>query len=60
MYAIRSYYELEPYRQLIDQGYTDGIMTAHLINRQLDPSGTPATLSPLVIEQLLRHDLGFP
>ena len=51
--------ELEPYRHLIAHGYTDGIMTAHLINRQLDPSGTPATLSPLVIDQLLRRDLGF-
>jgi len=51
--------ELTPYRHLIDQGYADGIMTAHLINRQLDPSGTPATLSPLVIEQLLRRDFGF-
>lgn len=51
--------ELAPYRHLIDLGYSDGIMTAHLINRQLDPSGTPATLSPLVIEQLLRRNLGF-
>ncbi|MGE4560701.1 MAG: beta-N-acetylhexosaminidase [Desulfobulbus sp.] len=51
--------ELEPYRQLIAQGYADGIMTAHLINRQLDLSATPATLSSLVIEQLLRRDLGF-
>lgn len=52
--------ELEPYRQLIGQGYTDGIMTAHLVNRQLDASGRPATLSPLVIDGLLRHELGFP
>lgn len=51
--------ELEPYRRLINQGYTDGIMTAHLVNRQLDPSETPATLSPLVIDRLLRRELGF-
>ncbi|MDD2463789.1 MAG: glycoside hydrolase family 3 N-terminal domain-containing protein [Desulfobulbus sp.] len=51
--------ELEPYRQLIDLGYADGIMTAHLVNRQLDPSQIPATLSPRVIDQLLRRDLGF-
>ncbi|MGD9948075.1 MAG: glycoside hydrolase family 3 N-terminal domain-containing protein [Desulfobulbus sp.] len=51
--------ELEPYRQLIGQGYADGIMTAHLLNRQLDPSETPSTLSPLVIDQLLRRELGF-
>lgn len=51
--------ELEPYRQLIAQGYTDAIMTAHLINRQLDGSGRPATLSPQVIDGLLRQALGF-
>ncbi len=51
--------ELEPYRQLIAQGYSDGIMTAHLVNRQLDTSGRPATLSPLVIDGLLRQELGF-
>lgn len=51
--------ELAPYRQLIDEGYADGIMTAHLVNRQLDPQGTPATLSQPVIEQLLRRELGF-
>lgn len=51
--------ELEPYRQLIAQGYGDGIMTAHLVNRQLDASGRPATLSPLMIDGLLRQELGF-
>lgn len=51
--------ELAPYRQLIAQGYTDGIMTAHLVNRQLDPSGRPATLSPQVINGLLRQELDF-
>lgn len=51
--------ELEPYRQLITQGYIDGIMTAHLVNRQLDGSGRPATLSPQVIDGLLRQQLDF-
>jgi beta-N-acetylhexosaminidase len=51
--------ELTPYRQLLAEGYGDGIMTAHLVNRRLDPSGLPATLSPLVIEGMLRRDLGF-
>lgn len=51
--------ELEPFRRLIAQGYTDGIMTAHLVNRCLDASATPATLSPSIIEGLLRRNLGF-
>jgi beta-N-acetylhexosaminidase len=51
--------ELEPYRRLLTEGYDDGIMTAHLVNRALDPSGLPATLSPVVIADLLRRQLGF-
>lgn len=51
--------ELEPYRKLLAAGYSDGIMTAHLVNRRLDPSGLPATLSPAVITGLLRRELGF-
>lgn len=51
--------ELEPFRRLIAQGYDDGIMTAHLVNRQLDLSEIPATLSPRMIDHLLRRDLGF-
>jgi beta-N-acetylhexosaminidase len=51
--------ELEPYQRLLAAGYDDGIMTAHLVNRRLDPSGLPATLSSLVIEGILRRELGF-
>jgi beta-N-acetylhexosaminidase len=50
--------ELEPYRMLLAAGYTDGIMTAHLVHRGLDPSGLPATLSPAIITGLLRDQLG--
>ena len=50
--------ELEPYRSLFAAGYTDGVMTAHLVHRGLDPSGLPATLSPAVITGLLRDQLG--
>ena len=50
--------ELEPYRSLLAAGYTDGIMTAHLVHRGLDSSGLPATLSPAVITGLLRNQLG--
>lgn len=51
--------ELEPYRQLIQAGYADGVMTAHLVHRGLDPGGQPATLSRPIISGLLRQELGF-
>lgn len=48
--------ELEPYRNLSDDYLM--VMTAHVINRQLDPSGLPASLSPK-ITSYLRDTLGF-
>ena len=51
--------ELEPYRRLIDLGYCDGIMTAHLVHRGLDPAGLPATLSSRMVSGILRQQLGF-
>jgi beta-N-acetylhexosaminidase len=53
-------YELLPYQKLIQDKPTCGfVMTAHLINRQLDPSGLPATLSHKMLTDLLRHHLHF-
>ena len=48
--------ELEPYKSL----YRDAqmVMTAHVINRQLDPEGLPASLSSR-ITSLLRDTIGF-
>lgn len=51
--------ELLPFSRLIDDGFSDAVMTAHVINRQLDPQGIPATLSSPVISGLLREKLGF-
>lgn len=51
--------ELEPYRELISNGYSDGVMTGHLVHRGLDRQGKPATLSPLMINNLLREKLRF-
>lgn len=51
--------ELEPYRILFQAGYQDGVMTAHVVHRDLDPTGKPATLSPPMVSGLLRRDLGF-
>jgi beta-N-acetylhexosaminidase len=47
--------ELAPYRALKD---CDMVMTAHVINRWLDPAGLPASLSPR-ITSLLRDSLEF-
>jgi len=49
--------ELIPYRTLISGGYTDPIMTAHVINRTY--SSLPATLSKEILTDLLRAELHF-
>jgi beta-N-acetylhexosaminidase len=50
--------ELIPFQRLIAAGHCDVIMSAHVINRRLDPV-LPATLSPAVQTDLLRGKLGF-
>jgi beta-N-acetylhexosaminidase len=51
--------ELTPYKDLIRQGLVRSIMTAHIVNTQLDGSKLPATLSHKVITGLLRRELRF-
>ena len=51
--------ELQPYRALISEDMADMVMVGHLVNRQLDGTGKPASLSNPMIEGLLRQDLGF-
>ncbi len=52
--------ELEPYRHLLGKKFSCGmIMSAHIVNRQLDSSGLPATLSHKILTDLLRHRLHF-
>ena len=51
--------ELLPYQKFIQKGYDDPIMTAHIVNRKLDKSGRPATLSHDIMTQLLRYEMGF-
>jgi len=48
--------ELRPFRGARD--VLGSIMTAHIVFRALDPS-RPATLSPIVIEGMLRERLGY-
>ncbi|GAA3582144.1 glycoside hydrolase family 3 protein [Klugiella xanthotipulae] len=49
--------ELVPFRAAIAQG-TRTIMTSHILLPQLDPE-RPATLSPTILQGLLREELGF-
>ncbi len=51
--------ELEPYRRLIEEGYDAPVMTAHIVNRNLDERALPATLSRPIMTDLLRDEIGF-
>ncbi len=52
--------ELKPYASLCQNlNQQVMVMTAHVINRALDPSGLPATLSYPILTGLLRDEFGF-
>ena len=51
--------ELIPYKSLIDSGYIDAVMTAHIVNKKLDEKGLPGTLSGKITNDLLRGKLHF-
>ncbi len=51
--------ELQPYVDLFQAGFGDAIMTAHVIQKKLDPAGVPATVSSVLIQKILRQKLGF-
>ena len=52
--------ELKPYELLISKPNLHfSIMTAHVINKQLDISGIPATLSQEILTHLLREKLNY-
>lgn len=51
--------ELLPYRILLSKHLVDAVMTAHVVDRRLDPEGVSSTLSRPVITGLLRDSLGF-
>jgi beta-N-acetylhexosaminidase len=50
--------DFAPYKTLIAQGNVDVIMTTHEIATAYDPIW-PATLSPTLIQQVLRQELGY-
>ena len=53
-------YELEPYKQLLQQSYGCSIvMTAHVIHYGLDSKGYPASISAAMTKELLREKLNF-
>lgn len=52
--------ELIPYQRLLNRRNScSAVMTAHIINRQLEPNNLPATLSSKVLTELLRKKLHF-
>jgi len=50
--------ELVPFKAAIDAG-VDAVMTAHIAVPALAPADLPATLSPAILTDLLRKNLGF-
>ncbi|NTU66326.1 MAG: beta-N-acetylhexosaminidase [Candidatus Moranbacteria bacterium] len=50
--------EFIPYERIIKDGKADMIMTAHIMNMNIDPD-YPATLSSRYIQEILRDKLGF-
>ncbi|MDO8530272.1 MAG: glycoside hydrolase family 3 protein [bacterium] len=50
--------ELTPYIQLQKEGLLDVVMTAHIINKNIDKN-YPATLSPEFLQKILRQQIGF-
>lgn len=52
--------ELTPYQKLLQiPGLVECIMTAHVVNRELDDSGIPATLSKKMIRGILRQQFQY-
>ncbi len=51
--------ELKPYQSLLALGEVDAVMTSHIVNKNLDKSGLPGTLSKEIIDGVLRKRLGF-
>ncbi len=50
--------ELQPYRKLTDNNVPFAVMTAHVLNQNIDPD-LPATLSSKIQTEMLRDDIGF-
>src|SRR5690606_28409444 len=44
---------------IFDGSLVDAVMSAHIVNRKLDPKGHPGTLSNAILDGILRKKLGF-
>ncbi|NBW38098.1 MAG: glycoside hydrolase family 3 protein [Cytophagia bacterium] len=51
--------ELTPYKKLLNEGYVDGVMSAHIVNKKLDARGLPGTLSDSILGKVLRQEIGY-
>ncbi|WP_462253941.1 glycoside hydrolase family 3 protein [Ekhidna sp.] len=51
--------EMYPYSALIDSGVVKAVMTAHIVNKTLDDTKNPATLSKQIVTGMLREFLNF-
>ncbi|HNT49204.1 MAG TPA: glycoside hydrolase family 3 N-terminal domain-containing protein [Cyclobacteriaceae bacterium] len=51
--------ELTPYKKLVDANMVDAVMTAHIVNKNLDSKGYPGTLSKEILDGILRRRLGY-
>lgn len=51
--------ELMPYKMLLDSNLVDAVMTAHIVNKHLDANKLPATLSPFIVNNILRGVLQY-
>ena len=51
--------ELIPYEKMIAAGQVDAIMSAHIVNKNLDPQAYPGTLSARIIDSLLRKTFHY-
>ena len=50
--------ELLPYKELTKEGLLSAVMTAHIVNKNIDPN-FPATLSSAFLQKILREEIGF-
>lgn len=50
--------ELIPYKKLQEQGLLQALMTAHIINKNIDED-YPATLSERFLQDILKEEIGF-
>jgi beta-N-acetylhexosaminidase len=50
--------ELYPYKDLQEKGLLNAVMTAHIMNKNIDPA-YPATLSQHFLQSILRKEIGF-